>query len=103
MQPQRFDAAFMYIVECADRSLYVGSPRNLEWRLEEHQFGVGAEYTKRRLPVRLLYFEEAERMYEAYYREKQVQNWGRAKRVVLVKGELDTLTDLSRKRRRTAE
>lgn len=95
--------AFIYIVECADRSLYVGSTRNLERRLEEHQFGVGAECTKRRLPVRLLYFEDFERMDEAYYREKQVRNWGRAKRLAVVKGELDTLTDLSRKRRRTAE
>jgi predicted GIY-YIG superfamily endonuclease len=40
---------FMYIVECADRSYYVGSTRDLDRRLAEHNSGNGAEYTKRRI------------------------------------------------------
>ena len=89
--------AYMYILECADRSLYVGSTRDLERRLAQHGDGEGAIYTRSRLPVRLLYFEKFERVDDAYRREKQVQGWGRAKRLALVKEHLEKLPALSRK------
>lgn len=88
---------YMYILECADRTLYVGSTRNLEHRLAQHSDGEGSAYTKTRLPVRLLYFEQFDRVDDAYRREKQVQGWGRAKRLALVKEQLDKLPALSRK------
>jgi putative endonuclease len=88
---------YMYILECSDRSLYVGSTRNLEHRLAQHGDGEGAAYTRNRLPVRLLYFEEFDRVDDAYRREKQVQGWGRAKRLALVKGQLEKLATLARK------
>lgn len=89
--------AYMYILECADRSLYVGSTRNLDRRLAQHGEGDGAEYTRTRLPVRLLYFEQFDRVADAYRREKQVQGWGRAKRLALVKGQVEKLPGLSKK------
>lgn len=89
---------YMYILECADRSLYVGSTRNLEYRLAQHNHGEGAAYTRRRLPVRLLYFEEFERVDDAFLREKQVQRWSRAKRLALVKEQFGRLPELSRKK-----
>ncbi|MDW4574373.1 GIY-YIG nuclease family protein [Microbacterium sp. M3] len=89
--------AYMYILECSDRSLYVGSTLNLEYRLAQHQNGEGALYTQTRLPIRLLYFEEFERVDAAYRREKQVQGWGRAKRLALVHGKLDRLPPLAKK------
>lgn len=46
----------MYILECADRTLYVGSTLDLEHRFAQHNEGEGAVYTRSRLPVRLLYF-----------------------------------------------
>lgn len=91
---------FMYILECSDRSLYVGSTWDLDRRLAQHQEGEAAVYTKNRLPVRLLYFEQYDRIENAFLREKQVQRWGRAKRLALVKGQLEKLHGLSRKRRR---
>lgn len=90
--------AYMYILECADRSLYVGSTRNLDRRLAQHGEGDGAEYTRTRLPVRLLYFEQFDRVADAYRREKQVQGWGRAKRLALVKGQVEKLPGLSKKK-----
>lgn len=45
----------LYIPECADGSLYVGSARNLEHRLEQHNDGKGANDTRPRLPVRVVY------------------------------------------------
>lgn len=87
----------MYILECADRSLYVGSTRDLEHRLAQGGDGEGALYTQTRLRVRLLYFEEFDRVDDAYRREKQIQGWGRGKRLALVKEQLEKLPGLSRK------
>ena len=88
----------MYILECSDRTLYVGSTRNLEARLWQHQVGEGAIYTQTRLPVRLIYFEQYDRVDAAFRREKQVQGWSRAKRLALVHGKVERLPGLSRKR-----
>ena len=88
---------FMYVLECSDRSLYVGSTWDLDRRLAQHNDGEGVEYTRDRLPVRLLYAEEYARVEDAFLREKQVQRWGRAKRLALVKGELAKLRPLSKK------
>lgn len=90
--------AWMYILECADGSYYVGSTKDIERRLWEHQSGLGAKYTSRRLPVKLVYSEEYERVADAFAREKQVQNWSRAKREALIKGEYDSLPVLAKKK-----
>ena len=89
--------AYMYILECSDRTLYVGSTRDLQHRLARHNDGEGALYTQTRLPVRLLYFEQFDRVDDAYRREKQVQGWSRAKRLALAHGKLDRLPLLARK------
>ncbi len=89
--------AWMYILECSDGSYYVGSTKNLEYRLSEHQSGKGARYTSRRLPVKLVYSEEHERVVDAYTREKQVQNWSRAKREALINGSPEMLPKLAKK------
>ena len=77
---------YMYILECSDKSFYVGSTWDLERRLSQHQAGEGARYTARRRPVRLVYCEEFSRIDDAFGREKQVQNWSRAKRMALIEG-----------------
>jgi len=66
--------------------VYTGSTNNLEWRMQQHQEGKGANHTKNRLPVKLVYLEEFERIDEAFYREKQVQGWSRKKKEALIKG-----------------
>ena len=89
--------AWMYILECGDGSCYVGSTRDLNHRISQHQSGKGAKYTSGRLPVELVYCEEYERVDEAYYREKQVQGWRRAKREALITGDPDLLPTLAKK------
>ena len=49
---------WVYILECADGSYYTGSTKHLEYRLEQHQSGKGANHTKKRLPVKLVYVDE---------------------------------------------
>ena len=94
----RFYMAWMYILECVDGSFYVGSTNNLERRLLEHQEGRGARYTTRRLPVKLVYSEEYNHVAEAFEREKQVQNWSRAKREALINGNRESLSMLAKKK-----
>jgi putative endonuclease len=86
----------MYILECSDGSYYTGSTKDLELRLQQHQNGEGANHTKKRLPVKLVYFEEFQRIDEAFYREKQVQGWSRKKKEALIKGDFDKLIPLSK-------
>lgn len=85
----------MYILLCSDGSYYTGSTTNLELRLAQHQSGEGANHTKKRLPVQLLYFEEFDRIDEAFYREKQIQGWSRSKKEALIKGQSDALKKLA--------
>ncbi len=86
----------MYILLCADGSYYTGSTTDLERRLEQHQNGEGANHTKKRLPVSLLYYEEYSRIDEAFYREKQVQGWSRKKKEALIEGKNDLLPLLAK-------
>ena len=89
--------AWMYILKCADGSYYVGSTRNLDLRMSQHQSGKGSRYTSGRLPVELVYTEEYDRVIDAYAREKQVQNWGRPKREALINGKPELLSVLAKK------
>jgi len=61
---------YMYILECTDGTYYTGSTNNLELRLTQHQNGIGANHTKKRLPVKLIYYEEFNRIDKAFFREK---------------------------------
>jgi len=87
---------WMYILECSDGSYYVGSTINLEKRIEQHNAGEGANHTKKHLPVKLVYFEEFERIDFAFYREKQVQKWRREKKEALINNKNEDLPELSK-------
>ena len=86
---------WMYILECSDGSYYTGSTNNLARRFQEHMSGEGANHTKKRLPVKLVYIEEYSRIDFAFYREKQVQGWSRKKKEALISGELFLLPELA--------
>ena len=86
---------YMYILRCSDNTYYTGSTIDLERRLEEHQTGIGANYTRERLPVTLVYFEEYDRIDLAFYKEKQVQGWGRKKKEALIFGITEKLNELA--------
>ncbi|AWW30749.1 GIY-YIG nuclease family protein [Echinicola strongylocentroti] len=86
---------YMYILACANGAFYTGSTVDLGKRLAEHQAGFGANFTRKYLPVELVYFEEYARVDQAFYREKQIQGWGRSKKIALINGDLDKLHNLS--------
>lgn len=87
---------FMYILECVDGSYYTGSTNDLERRFQQHQIGEGSNFTKKRLPVKLIYYEEFQRIDDAFYREKQIQKWSRKKKEALISGKHELLAGLSR-------
>ncbi len=57
---------YMYILRCSNGQYYVGSTHDLDKRLAEHQCGEGALFTKKHLPVELVYYEEFQRIVEAF-------------------------------------
>ena len=87
--------AYTYILRCSDGSYYTGSTKNLEQRLWQHQNAQGANYTKVRLPIKLIYSEYYERVDEAFAREKQIQKWSRKKKEALIVGNFEKLRCLS--------
>ena len=87
-----------YIVRCADDTYYVGSTRDLEGRLWQHNNSdLGASYTRRRRPVTLVWSGWFERIDHAWAFEKQVQGWNRRKREALIRGDFEVLPALPRR------
>lgn len=78
----------VYILECADRSLYTGIARDAGARLAVHNRGRGARYTRSRLPVRLVYVEQAADRGAALRREAAIRRLGSLGKRALVAGAL---------------
>jgi len=80
------DACVVYIVECVDTTLYIGSTNNLKKRIYEHNYAKsGAHYTKIRRPVILKYFEVCKTLKEARSREVVLKRLTREKKLKLIK------------------
>jgi putative endonuclease len=75
---------FVYIVECADGSLYTGWAVNVERRVKVHNAGRGARYTRLRGPVKLVYAEEQPDRVAAMKRELEIKRWPRARKLKLI-------------------
>lgn len=88
---------FVYILLCADRSFYTGNTNDLERRLEEKQNGEGANHTRKRISVELVYTEEYDRIDEAYYRERQIHGWSRDKKIALIEGRNEDKSELAKR------
>lgn len=97
-EPNERAGGYMYILGCGDDSFYTGSTIDLLLRLDQHRNGEGAQHTRARLPVKLLYYEPFDRIDEAFAREKQVQGWSRAKKTALIRGNISELKQLARNR-----
>ena len=75
---------YVYIVRCSDQTLYTGWTNQLEKRIEAHNAGKGAKYTKARRPVELVYFETFEHKREALKREYQIKQLKRSEKEKLI-------------------
>lgn len=76
----------VYLLRCADDSLYTGVARNLEQRLAQHNAGKGAKYTRGRRPVALVWTQSAESHGEALKQEILIKKLNRAAKLRLIAG-----------------
>lgn len=76
---------YTYILECSDGTYYTGWTNNLNRRLQAHNAGRGAKYTKVRRPVTLRYFEVFETKEEAMRREYEIKQMRRFEKEELIK------------------
>lgn len=82
---------FVYMLRCADGSLYIGETDNLDERISRHQQGRACAFTATRRPLELVYVEELANRLEARRRESQLKGWTRRKKEALVAGNLRLL------------
>lgn len=75
---------YTYIVQCSDGTYYTGWTNDLTKRIKAHNEGKGAKYTKTRLPVSLVYYEEYETKQEAMSREYAIKQLSRQKKEQLI-------------------
>lgn len=76
---------YVYIVECADGTLYTGYTNNIAHRIHEHNNGrTGAKYTRSRRPVRLVYAEPCAGLSDALKREGQIKRLSRVQKIALI-------------------
>ena len=75
---------YTYIVKCSDKTFYTGWTNDLEKRIEMHNSGKGAKYTKARLPVELVYYEAFDTKEEAMSRELHIKRLSRSEKQKLI-------------------
>jgi len=78
---------WVYLLRCRDGSYYTGHTDDLEKRMAEHQQGIGADWTRRRRPVELVWSGWVGERYDALAFERRVKNWSRAKKEALIAGD----------------
>ncbi len=76
-------AAYVYLLLCADGSVYTGWTLDVDRRVKTHQNGRGARYTRARRPVLLIYHERLSSRRAAMRREAEIKRWPRARKLRL--------------------
>jgi len=85
-----------YILRCSDGSYYTGHSDNLEFRLAQHQSGEGCDWTRRRLPVVLVWCENFSSRIDALEAEHRIKPWSRAKKEALIERDWKRLSHFAR-------
>ncbi|WP_313757366.1 GIY-YIG nuclease family protein [Tissierella sp.] len=76
---------YVYILQCNDNTLYTGWTINLDKRISMHNSGKASKYTRSRLPVQLVYFEEFNNKIDAQKREYAIKQFSRQQKLKLIK------------------
>lgn len=80
---------YTYILRCSDGTLYTGWTNNLEKRIQSHNEGKGAKYTKSRGPVKLEYYETFETKEEAMRREYEIKHLTKKEKETIIKAAVE--------------
>ena len=78
------EKSYTYIVECSDGTFYTGWTLDLNKRIEEHNNGTGAKYTRTRRPVKLVYSQKFDTRAKASQREYQIKDLTRKEKQKLI-------------------
>ncbi|MFA7445000.1 MAG: GIY-YIG nuclease family protein [Flavobacteriaceae bacterium] len=90
--------SYVYILQCSDKTYYVGVTSNLDKRIEEHISGKHfGSYTYNRRPVELVYSTTFTDIAIAIDYEKKIKKWSQQKKLALIEGRYDDLPNLSKK------
>ena len=92
---------WVYILRCADGTLYVGHTTDILRREQDHNEGRGGRYTASRRPVRMVYSERHVTLESACARERQLKRWTIVKKQALIGGDMKQLKRLSERRGRS--
>jgi putative endonuclease len=91
--------AFVYMLQCADDSYYIGCATgdDLTKRIAEHEIGTYPGYTSKRRPVRLVWSEYFQQITDAIAVERQLKGWSRVKKQALISGDWAAIRKLSKR------
>ena len=89
---------WVYLLQSADGTYYVGQTRDLCERLRKHRLGLGSKHTHDHAAPRLVYTETLENLTAAVQRERQLKRWSRLKKEELIQGDFNQLRTLSESR-----
>jgi len=87
---------YVYILKCADSTLYTGVNIDISRRVKRHNARIGGTYTRTRVPVALAYSEECPSYSAALKREAQIKRWTKKKKLALIAGDVSYLHELSK-------
>lgn len=87
--------SWVYILHCSDGTFYTGCTSNLRQRIYQHKEGVFEGYTKKRRPVKLVWYEEFQDIREAIDVERQIKKWSSGKKRALIRGDFIKIHDLA--------
>ena len=91
-------AFYTYLLRCRDGTYYAGHTEDLEFRLAQHQAGALGGYTAKRLPVELVWCDSFMTRDDAFWAERKLKGWGKAKKEALIAGDWDLIRVLARNR-----
>ena len=91
-------AFYAYLLRCSDGSYYAGHTEDLEYRLAQHQDGTLGGYTSKRRPVTLVWCDTFTERDQAFWAERKLKGWSRAKKEALIAGDWDLIRELARNR-----
>ena len=89
---------FVYILQCSDRSYYVGHTDDIEKRISEHRLKTHNCYTSTRLPVELVFCQQFFSRVEALEAERKIKPWSRKKKEALISGDWDKVSFFAKKK-----
>ena len=87
------------MLQCRDRTLYVGHTDDLDVRLAQHEQGTLGGYTARKRPLILVWCEQFPTRYEALAAERQIKGWRKEKKLALIRGDWNLISSLAREKK----